>query len=104
MKPGTKHLIYLPAIIAGLALMMPGWVASQTFTTLHRFTGSITNGSDGAIPYAGLISSGNILYGTAFFGGTSENGTVFAVNADGTGYTNLYSFSAYDFEGFCCNT
>ena len=40
------------------------------FTNLHSFTAasgslvSITN-SDGASPYAGLILSGNTLYGTA---------------------------------------
>ena len=60
------------------------------FTTLHSFTG----GSDGADPNAGLILSGNTLYGTASHGGSSGNGTVFAVNTDGTGFTNLHSFTA----------
>ncbi|HAO79460.1 MAG TPA: hypothetical protein DCQ92_10895 [Verrucomicrobia subdivision 3 bacterium] len=59
------------------------------FTNLYGFTG----GSDGSQPYAGLISSGNTLYGTAAYGGSSGNGTVFAVNADGTGFTSLYSFT-----------
>ena len=49
--------------------------------------------SDGAYPHAGLILSGNTLYGTAYGGGSSGNGTVFAVNTDGTGFTNLYSFT-----------
>ena len=60
------------------------------FTNLHNFTG----GSDGANPWAGLVLSGNILYGTAEAGGTSGNGTVFALKTDGTGFTNLHSFSA----------
>jgi len=60
------------------------------FTTLHSFAGT----SDGASPYGGLILSGNVLYGTAHGGGTSGNGTVFALNTDGTGFTNLYSFTA----------
>ena len=51
--------------------------------------------SDGANPYAGLILSGNTLYGTANGGGSSGNGTVFAVNTNGTGFTNLHSFTAY---------
>ena len=59
------------------------------FTTLHSFT----NGSDGALPNGGLILSGNTLYGTAFYGSLHGNGTVFAVNTDGTGFTNLHSFS-----------
>jgi uncharacterized repeat protein (TIGR03803 family) len=68
------------------------------FTNLHTFSAgagyfSITN-SDGANPNGGLILSGNTLYGTAGYGGTNGNGTVFAVNTDGTGFTNLYTFTA----------
>ena len=62
------------------------------FTILHSFTG----GSDGATPWAGLTLSGNTLYGTTYYGGDSSNGTVFAVNTDGTGYTILHSFTAHD--------
>src|SRR5256885_1773790 len=42
--------------------------------------------------YAGLILSGNTLYGTAWYGGGS-GGTVFAINTDGTGFTSVYSFN-----------
>jgi uncharacterized repeat protein (TIGR03803 family) len=79
----------LPALIAGLGLIPAGRVTAQTFTTLHSF-----NYSDGNFPVAGLILSGNTLYGTAEVGGTNGNGTVFAVNTGGTGFTNLYSFTA----------
>jgi uncharacterized repeat protein (TIGR03803 family) len=70
------------------------------FTNLHNFTAtSGTAGgdginSDGASPFAGLILSGNTLYGTAQFGGNSGNGTVFAIKTNGTGFTNLHSFTA----------
>src|SRR5260370_702130 len=47
---------------------------------------------DGADPVAGLILSGNTLYGTAAYGGQGGNGTVFAVNTDGTGFTIVHSF------------
>ena len=59
------------------------------FRVLHNFT----NGSDGATPIAGLILSGNTLYGTASSGGTSLYGTVFAVNTDGTGFRVLHNFT-----------
>ncbi len=65
------------------------------FTNLYSFTetnGSAGLNSDGANPYAGLILSGNTLYGSAYYGGSSGQGTVFAVNTDGTGFTNLHSF------------
>jgi uncharacterized repeat protein (TIGR03803 family) len=41
-----------------------------------------------------LILSGNTLYGTTLAGGSSANGTVFAVNTDGTSFTVLHSFTA----------
>lgn len=59
------------------------------FATLHTFTG----GSDGGYPHAGLILSGHTLYGTTAGGGSSGSGTVFALETDGTGFTNLYSFT-----------
>jgi len=70
------------------------------FTNLYSFTatsgseGPYGTNSDGFFPVGGLILSGNTLYGTANSGGSSGNGTVFAVNADGTGFTTLHSFSA----------
>ena len=60
------------------------------FASLHSFTGL----SDGSQPVAGLILSGNTLYGTAWSGGTSGVGTVFKVQTDGLGFTNLHSFTA----------
>jgi uncharacterized repeat protein (TIGR03803 family) len=55
--------------------------------------------SDGGNPQAGLILSGNILYGTALGGGSTANGTVFAVNTGGTTFTNLHSFGSYSNDG-----
>ncbi len=84
----------LPALIAALGLISAGRVTAQTFTNLYSFTllNNSTN-SDGANPHAGLILSGNTLYGTAVYGGSSAYGTVFKLNADGTGFTNLHSFT-----------
>ena len=69
---------------------------ARVLRTCIHFTG-FTKGanSDGANPAGGLILSGNTLYGTADGGGSGGDGTVFALNADGTGFTNLYNFSAY---------
>jgi uncharacterized repeat protein (TIGR03803 family) len=67
---------------------------AQTFTTLHNFIG----GSRSAGP-AGLILAGNTLYGTTSQGGASGNGAVFAVNTDGTGFTNIYSFTGGNNDG-----
>ncbi len=56
---------------------------------------NFTNGSDGAGPVAGLILSGNTLYGTAKNGGSGGHGTVFKINTDGSSFTTLYSFTAF---------
>src|ERR1035437_1639580 len=97
MKTYIINLFLLPALIAGLGLIPAGRVTAQTFTTLHSFTllNNSTN-SDGARPYAGLILSGNTLYGTAFQGGSSGNGTVFDVQTNGTGFRNRHSFNYSD--------
>lgn len=65
------------------------------FTTLYNFTKRDPNtntNSDGNGPSGGLIVSGNTLYGTAFTGGAGGEGTVFALNVDGSGFTVLHSF------------
>jgi uncharacterized repeat protein (TIGR03803 family) len=66
------------------------------FTTLYNFT----NGTDGASPGGSeeLVFSNNALFGVTGFGGTNvpRRGAVFRVNADGTGFTNLYSFHGSD--------
>src|SRR6185312_833162 len=66
------------------------------FTNLHSFSavsGPDDTNYDGKYPYAGLILSGNTLYGTTLYGGSAGAGAVFAVNTDGTGFTNLHSFT-----------
>jgi uncharacterized repeat protein (TIGR03803 family) len=67
------------------------------FTNLHSFSVtacSCCTNTDGAIPYAGLVLSGTTLYGTTSIGGAGGRGAIFAVSTDGTGFTNLYSFTA----------
>src|ERR1017187_4618377 len=95
MKTFIINLFLLPALIAGLNLIPAGRVTAQTFTTLHSFTG----GSDGMAPSPGLILSGNTLYGAAEQGGSSDYGTVFAVQTNGTGFTILHSFTGSDGSG-----
>jgi uncharacterized repeat protein (TIGR03803 family) len=65
------------------------------FTTNYNFTA----GLDGAAPKAGLLLSGNMLYGTAFAGGSNNMGTVFAVQTNGSGFQVLHSFSGADGNG-----
>jgi uncharacterized repeat protein (TIGR03803 family) len=138
-KMCIKRSFVVSVLVVGLELVLSGQLPAQTFKTLHSFSGTdgrgpngrlvlsgntlygttygngspdngtvfaintdgtgfrtlyrFSRGIDGGGPAAGLISSGNILYGTTIHGGTSDYGTVFAINNDGTGFTSLYSFS-----------
>src|SRR6266567_3629382 len=94
---GTLLAIGALALITGFGLIAAGRATAQTFTVLHSFTATDPNtraNSDGADPYAALIISGNTLYGTVVGGGSSGNGTVYKVITNGTGFTNLHSFTA----------
>lgn len=60
----------------------------QTETVLYSFAG----GTDGDIPDDQLINVGGTLYGTTYYGGASNNGTIFAITTSGA-YSQLYSFA-----------
>ncbi|MGH9350809.1 MAG: choice-of-anchor tandem repeat GloVer-containing protein [Terriglobia bacterium] len=63
----------------------------HTFGALYPGAGG-TN-ADGANPHGNLTLVNGALYGTTYFGGFSGAGTLFRVNLDGSGFTNLHNFS-----------
>jgi uncharacterized repeat protein (TIGR03803 family) len=92
----TGDLFLLPAVMASLGLIPLTRVTAQTFTVLHAFTdtsGPNATNYDGANPSAGLTLSGNTLYGTAKYGGTSGWGTVFAIDINSSGFSTPYHFT-----------
>lgn len=61
------------------------------FTVLKDFDSATT----GANCWGGVISgSDGALYGTTYYGGTGDAGTVFKMNEDGTGFAVLKNFNA----------
>jgi uncharacterized repeat protein (TIGR03803 family) len=69
------------------------------YTVLHSFT---LDGVDGAYPYSPVVQGWDwALYGTTSSGGGNNAGTVFRLNADGTGYTVLHSFARDGTDGTC---
>ena len=65
------------------------------YTNLHVFA----TGGDGQYPYGSLIVSGTNFYGMTDMGGSANYGTVFKINADGSGYTTLHSFAGSTVDG-----
>jgi len=101
LKLVSSKLSLFLAVLA-LPVSMIGPALGQTLTTLHTFAGGVT---DGGNPDAGLVldHKGN-LYGTTVNGGSSNNGTVFEVSANGK-ETVLHNFAgapdgAQPFGGF----
>ena len=63
------------------------------YQVLHSFTGTA---SDGDEPVPGLTVVGSTLVGVAEAGGTANDGVVFSLNTNGTGFQLLHSFSGAD--------
>lgn len=64
--------------------------SGKHFTVLHSFGQPSTD--DGINPFGSLMLNGTVLYGTTQTGGAKNNGTVFQINTDGTGYARVYDF------------
>jgi uncharacterized repeat protein (TIGR03803 family) len=92
LRPAINRAAWIVAALTACLGLMPGsFATAQTFTVLHDFAGFP---GDGEGPQAGLVVSGNTLYGAADSGGGFGNGTVFKLNTNGTGYSPLHVFSA----------
>ncbi len=68
----------------------PAAPGANRFQVLHHFAGAP---ADGAFPAGGLVLAGTNLYGMAYTGGISNNGTLYRISAGGSGYTNLLQFT-----------
>jgi uncharacterized repeat protein (TIGR03803 family) len=83
-----------------------GWVGNGTlfqmntngagFQVLHTFLGSP---GDGKLPHGSLVQSGSFLYGLTTIGGSSDYGTIFKINTNGSGYQLLRSFTGSANDG-----
>jgi uncharacterized repeat protein (TIGR03803 family) len=97
---GKTHSIGLRAVLAVFALTL---FAAETAASQEKVLYSFYNSGGAVLPVAGVISdaSGN-LYGTAFYGGTYDNGMVFELTPTATGWnkTVLYSFNPNGIDGF----
>lgn len=67
------------------------------FTLLHEFSGGP---ADGEYTEGSLVMSGGKLYGMTMYGGTDDNGAVFRMNPDGSGFNLLHSFDSAVDDGY----
>jgi uncharacterized repeat protein (TIGR03803 family) len=74
----------------------PSQDVGVNYRVLYRFTGGV---ADGAGPYGSLMRSGSILYGLTYGGGSAGLGTIFKMNADGTGFEVMHSFVSATTDG-----
>jgi uncharacterized repeat protein (TIGR03803 family) len=68
----------------------------SAFTLLHSFT---TGPEDGAFPEGDLILADGALYGMTFWGGQVNQGVIFSVNTDGSGFSLVHDFAGSPGDG-----
>jgi len=75
----------------GTAFQLKYSSGTWTETVLYDFAG----GNDGANPYAGLVQTGGVLYGTTYNGGSSSDGTVFSLTPPPPSWSEavIYTFT-----------
>jgi uncharacterized repeat protein (TIGR03803 family) len=88
MKTIRLLFIAMLAAVAGLPAQSyaQGNGAVPVYGVIHSFTG----GKDGIEPEAGLLLSGNSIYGATYRGGESDTGTVFKIGK--TGKETVFTF------------
>jgi uncharacterized repeat protein (TIGR03803 family) len=71
----------------------------SNLATIYDFSGGANSG---LVPEAGLVISGNTLYGTTLQGGANNDGIVFSVGIDGSNFKVLHSFDGSDGSNPMC--
>jgi uncharacterized repeat protein (TIGR03803 family) len=78
------------ALLPCVCLLGSAATTGAQIALLHEFAGGV---NDGGSPLGSLTLSGSTLYGMTRYGGNSNNGVVFKVGADGSGYQLLHEFA-----------
>lgn len=101
MKSGKEEksrAFILLLMLAALVFLFPGtplFAAEGNFSLLHSFEG----GAQGAVPWSqSLATDGSTLYGMTSGAGSSDNGIIYSLGIDGSGFTVLHNLS-YDTDG-----
>ncbi|MBV9570742.1 MAG: hypothetical protein JO056_05835, partial [Alphaproteobacteria bacterium] len=75
-----RHAAWWAALVAGLSLAGAGSSAAGAFKVLYTFCPDEEVCADGETPYDALtLAPDGTLYGTTYYGGRQQKGTVFAL-------------------------
>ena len=66
------------------------------FATLHTFTTYSLNGPDGRNPQGLMLAKDGLLYGATYSGGSNDNGTIYKISPDGSGFATVHQFQGTD--------
>src|ERR1700678_3204267 len=72
-------------LLAFFTFLLMGGICDAQMNVLYNFT-------NGGSPYGALLLSGNVFYGTTYNGGINNQGSVFSINKDGSGFKDLWDF------------
>ena len=89
---GCARNLCLLVLLLAFAVLPSINVRSQSFRNLYNFPGPY----DGGFLLSGVMLISNTLYGTSYNGSLNWNGTVYAVNTDGSGFHVVCTFGDYE--------
>src|SRR5208337_189681 len=93
----NRTVSWLLAVVGlGCATLSPNLACAGPLTMLHSFAGK---GNDGDYPTSGLTLSGTTLFGMTWSPWSDDEGTIFSINTDGTGFKVLHKFTSENDDG-----
>lgn len=69
------------------------------FSVLYSFTEGADNGTGKEPHHDEMLFYNGVLYGAALYGGEKDNGVIFRINPDGSGYQPIHVFKGGDKNG-----
>ena len=86
----NKNQLNMKKLILIISCLLSTFVINAQFTKLHDY--DLT--AIGSNLQAAVVSDGTFLYGLTSYGGSTNNGTIFKIKPDGTGYATLFNFDS----------
>ncbi|MEO8210388.1 MAG: choice-of-anchor tandem repeat GloVer-containing protein, partial [bacterium] len=71
----------------------------KDFRLLYSFEDGSDNGTGKEPHHDAMLFFNNALYGATLYGGSNNNGVIFKINQDGSGYNPVHVFKAGDSDG-----